>query len=61
MSRQVADLIAETLQAIGVITLALAAGLLAAAVGAQAADEPVRPQPTAKEHLNKGRELGYEA
>lgn len=48
MGKRVADLLVEALQAAGVIMLAFAAGLFAAAIGARAADEPVRPQPTAE-------------
>ena len=46
MSKRVADLLVEALQAAGVIMLTFAAGLLVAAIGARAADEPTRPQPT---------------
>ena len=48
MGKRVADLLVEPLQAAGVIMLAFAGGLLAAAIGARAADGPVRPQPTAE-------------
>jgi len=43
MVRRAANLLVRTLQAAGVIMLA---GLLVAAIGARAADEPTRPQPT---------------
>ena len=46
MGKRVADLLVETLQVAGVIMLAFAAGLLAAAIGTRAAEEPARSQPT---------------
>ena len=49
MGKRVAGLLVEALPAAGVIMLAFAAGLLAAAIGARAEDEPVRPQPTAEQ------------
>jgi hypothetical protein len=48
MGKRVADLLVEALQAAGVIMLAFAAGLLAAAIGARAAEERARLQPTAE-------------
>jgi hypothetical protein len=48
VGKRVADLLVETLQAAGVIMLAFAAGLLAAAIGARAADAPARSRPTAE-------------
>jgi hypothetical protein len=48
MGKRVADLLVEALQAASVIMLAFAAGLLAAAIGARAADERPRLQPTAE-------------
>lgn len=48
MGKRVADLLVEALQAAGVIMLAFAAGLLAAAIGARAADERARLQLTAE-------------
>jgi hypothetical protein len=51
MGKRVADLLVEALQAAGVIMLAFAAGLLAAAIGARAADERARLQPTAERVL----------
>jgi hypothetical protein len=48
MGKRVADLLVEALQAASVIMLAFAAGLLAAAIGARAADERPRLHPTAE-------------
>ena len=49
MSKRVADLLVEALQPAGVIMLTFAAGLLVAAIGARAAEEPARLQPTAEQ------------
>jgi hypothetical protein len=49
MGKRVADLVVEALRAAGVITLALSAGLLAAAIGARATDEPMRPPLTVEQ------------
>jgi len=46
MVRRAANLLVRTLQAAGVIMLA---GLLVAAIGARAAEEPARLQPTAEQ------------
>jgi hypothetical protein len=56
MGKRVTDLLVETLRAAGVIMLAFAAGLLAAAIGARAAEEPARSQPTAdRVHMDSVR------